>query len=48
VHRALQAAGVLIAVNRQAPVIRNEPLSEITTLERESPPPPPAQWRKGA
>ena len=48
VQQALRGAGILIPVTRQAPVRRNEPLSDITTGERESPPAPTAQWRKGA
>ena len=51
--QALRSAGVLIAVNRQAAVRRNEPQSDITgaiTAEKEeSPAPAPAApWRKGA
>ncbi|HVZ28216.1 MAG TPA: hypothetical protein VG798_06125, partial [Rhizomicrobium sp.] len=58
VQRALRQADVLIAVNRQAPVIRNEAASAITAppaqdhaQDRESPlpqpgPRPPAAWQK--
>ena len=53
VHGALQGAGVLIPVTRQAPVRRNEPQSEITGPipapgPAKGPESPPMPWRKGA
>jgi len=49
VQQALRGAEILIPVNRQAAVRRNEPENEITAAPGESPPAsPPARWRKGA
>jgi small conductance mechanosensitive channel len=39
VQAALNAAEILLPVNRQAPVVRNEPLSPLTAPPAEAPPP---------